>query len=541
MSVTVDEPSAPEPVEPGATATWTEEPNRELAPEPVIEEPRAEIVQAPPPTPAALPEERRTRALRDLSRIEVALLQTQLDAGHGLHRDDVDRLRYLLGLARLTAFEPGAALTGRCGVRADLDVGDEVAPFRRRVIDGLAEVREALGDQDATLRAAGMAVSRLWPHAVAERQRLIDRYSGICSPAELDAEAGTRVLVNAAGGGGGAGFVYLGAQQRLDERDLTARYVIGASIGALLGVFRARHLQADWPALLDLARTADRRNLFGAGATRRRFGMPGLRPLRLRSSFDHFFTEPDGRSTTIADLEVAYEAVVAGVRRRPFQKLPAAYRADVTETPDGALPQGRTSPLRLAPALAQRMWQVAAFFDARVVEPVVLGADPDTRKVRALDAAGFSAAIPGVLHYDLTPGDDHPGAGALERLMAERDLAALVDGGVVANVPSELAWRRVQAGRLGTRNAIVLAFDCFHPRWDPRHLWLQPVTQGIGVQMRRQMLFTDVLVRFSPTLSPINLVPSDRALEQSLEWGRASVERALPLIGALLAPLAYRW
>ena len=507
-----------------------------------LEEPTPPTVQAPPEaSPVDVPAERRTRALRDLARLEVTIVRAQADSRHGLHAEDVDRLRYLLGLARLTAFEPASAIDGVHGRRPDLDVAEEVAPFRRRVIDGLDAVREADGDRDAVLREAGMALARLWPDALAERTRLLERHGGSCSAEELDAEAGRRVLVNAAGGGGGAGYVYLGAQRLLDERGLTPRYVIGSSIGAMLGVFRARRREADWPALLELARLADRRSLFGPGPTRRRFGMPGLRPLRLRATFDPFFTEPDGRSTEIADLEIPYEAVVAGVRRRPFQRLPDSYHRDVTDPSAETAPDGRFSSLRLAPAIAQRMFQATAFFDTRLVEPVVLGADGGTDRVRALDAAGFSASIPGVLHYDLTPGDAHPGADALEQLMRERDLAALVDGGVAANVPSELAWRRVQAGRLGTRNALVLAFDCFHPRWDPRHLWLQPVTQGIGVQMRRQMLFTDVLIRFSPTLSPINLVPSQEALDQSLEWGRASIERALPLIEALVQPVRWRW
>ncbi len=72
-------------------------------------------------------------------------------------------------------------------------------------------------------------------------------------------------------------------------------------------------------------------------------------------------------------------------------------------------------------------------------------------------------------------------------LCEEKDVAALVDGGTASNVPIELAWKRVRDGRLGTRNACYLAFDCFHPQWDPRHLWLVPITQAIQLQMVRNL------------------------------------------------------
>jgi hypothetical protein len=229
---------------------------------------------------------------------------------------------------------------------------------------------------------------------------------------------------------------------------------------------------------------------------------------------------------------------VGGVRRRSFERLPRRFRT-TGGTTALADPEARTSPARLAPALAMRMWQVAAFFDPRVVTPVMLGAEPGTEHVRALDAAGFSAAIPGVLHYDLPTTDDTPTAGALEALFEARELAALVDGGVVANVPAELAWRRVQAGKLGTRNVLLLAFDCFHPQWDPRHLWLQPITQAIGLQMTRNALFADAVVRFEPTLSPVNLVPSAGSIDDTRAWGRASVESVLPLVQRLLEPVAW--
>lgn len=95
----------------------------------------------------------------------------------------------------------------------------------------------------------------------------------------------------------------------------------------------------------------------------------------------------------------------------------------------------------------------------------------------------------------------------------------MVDGGAASNVPVELAWERVRDGRLGTRNACYLAFDCFHPHWDPRHLWLVPITQAVQLQMVRNLPYADHLVRFEPTLSPVNLAPSAAAIDRACRWG----------------------
>ncbi|WP_320672104.1 patatin-like phospholipase family protein [Patulibacter defluvii] len=479
-----------------------------------------------------------TRAVRDIARAEVDLVRARLRSLGPGPDERLDRARYLLSFARLTAFEPGVALGEPVGRRPDVDLTAELAGFRAQVIAELAAIRRAGADGPDLATAIGALVERLEEPLAERRAAVIAGHGADFSAAELDAEVGTRVLVNAAGGGGGAGYVYLGAYQRLDEAGIRPAYLIGASIGALMGVFRARHADPDWAALDAIAKSTDRRTLFTSGTTRRRFGMPGLLPLRLRKAFGEQFAMPDGEPITLADLEVPYEAVVAGVRRRPFQRLPRHFRAEATE-PALEDPGARHSPARVTPAIATRMWQATAFFDPRLVEPVVIGAEPGTTACRALDAAGFSASIPGVLHYDLAPDDDHPGAQAFAALMERRELAALIDGGMVANVPAELAWRRVQAGRLGTRNALVLAFDCFQPQWDPRHLWLHPITQAVKIQLRRNALFADAMVQFTPTLSPANLVPSAASIDHARGWGRASVEPLLPLLRELLRPI--RW
>jgi hypothetical protein len=305
----------------------------------------------------------------------------------------------------------------------------------------------------------------------------------------------------------------------------------------MLGLFRARAEAPEWADYKRLATSLDRRALFGPPRLWRRFGLNGLLSLELESSIGALFRREDGGRMSIGDLEIPYEAVVAGVRHRAFERLPRRFRAPQRGVA-AAVPETRRSPVRLGPAIASRMWQVAAFFDPRIVKGLVLGADDVSARVAAVDAAGFSSAIPGVLHYDVDP-DTDPGAAVLEEIFERHDIAAMVDGGVVSNVPAEIAWRRVHAGRLGTRNAVYVAFDCFHPQWDPAHLWLQPITQAIALQMGRNAQYADWIVRFEPTLSPVNLVPEPERFDLAMQWGRASIEERLPLIERLLEPV--RW
>lgn len=475
--------------------------------------------------------------VRELERLEASLVRAELAHPGTVAPRDVRRLRYLLGFARLTNFQPGAAGHGRVPGRAEVNVGPGLEAFRTRVLEALLPALRVETDRPKRLRRAVAVLEQLAAPLAAERQSAIDRLAGRCSAAELDAEAGHRVLVNIGGGGGGAGYVYIGAHQALEEAGIVPSYVIGSSFGALMGIFRARDPVGPWAEYIALAHGLDRRLLLSPARSPRRFGLPGLLRLKLAEQIGGYFINDDGSRLRIRDLAIPYEAVVAGVRRRSFERLPKSY----TEAPPpGELrePEARYSPLKLGPAVVKRLWQVAAFVDPRVVKPIVLGADELTLDLPAVDAAGFSCAIPGVLHYDIDPEDTAVGD-ILRALFQREDLAALIDGGVVSNVPAELAWRRVHTGLIGTRSAFYLAFDCFHPQWDPKHLWLQPITQAVQLQMTRNAPFADWIVRFEPTLSPVNIVPHPDYVDKAIAWGRASIEPLLPMIKRFLEPVAY--
>jgi predicted acylesterase/phospholipase RssA len=466
-----------------------------------------------------------------LQRMENRLIRHHLAEPDVLSAEELRRLRYILNFARLADFEPGAAGPGGSRGRGDVSVGAEIAPWRSRVADALYGPLREEPDPITALQTARDALGGLAADQDDQRQVLIERHGNDFSAAELDAEVGYKKLVTVLGGGGGAGFVYIGGMQRLLEAGQVPDYMMGASIGSILGSLVSRELPVPIEEYVAWAKTVSYRAILGPERLRRRHGLAGMFALRFDQFAHAMLSREDGQRMRMSDLAIPFDIVVGGVRRQPYTSLPSRFRR-----PALAALQMRSVPFRpigIGPVVGTRMWQVAAFIDLRVVKPIVIGADVAARDFDVVDAASFSAAIPGVLHHETTDPRMIP---LLDDLFEEEDIAALVDGGTASNVPIELAWKRVRDGRLGTRNACYLAFDCFHPQWDPRNLWLVPITQAIQLQMVRNLPYADHLVRFGPTLSPVNLAPSAASIDRASRWGHNSVDRAIPVTTALLQP-----
>jgi predicted acylesterase/phospholipase RssA len=466
-----------------------------------------------------------------LQKMENKLVRHHLAKPDVLHDDELRRLRYILNFARLADFEPGAAGPGGRRGRGDVSVGAEVAPWRAKVVDAFYGPLREERDPTTALTRARDALVRLSDEQDERRRVLIDGHGNHFSAAELDAEVGYKKLVTVLGGGGGAGFVYIGGMQRLLEAGQVPDYMIGASFGSIMGSVVARALPVPIEEYVAWAKTVSYGAILGPERLRRRHGLAGLFSLRFDQFAQALFRRDDGERMRMSDLAIPFDAVLAGVRRQPYSALPSRFRR-----PELAALQMRSLPfipIGIGPQVAARLWQVSAFIDLRVVKPIVVGDDDLTREFNVVDAASFSSAIPGVLHHESSDARMTP---ILDALCEEKGVAALVDGGAASNVPVELAWKRVRDGRLGTRNACYLAFDCFHPQWDPRHLWLVPIAQAVQMQMVRNAPYADHLVRFTPTLSPANLAPSAASIDRACAWGRKSVDKAIPVTTALLAP-----
>ncbi|KAA0024763.1 patatin-like phospholipase family protein [Antrihabitans cavernicola] len=467
-----------------------------------------------------------------LQHMEAALTRADVEYPGILDRQEFRRLRYLIAFARLDTFEPGAAGPGGTRGRGDVSVGDELVEFRDRVLKTLHDPLRAEPDLRKRLRAAKAALVELIEPLETARRQLAEHHADTFSLAELDAEVGYKSLVCVLGGGGGSGYVFFGAMDRMVESGLTPSYMLGASFGSVVGSVTARTRPVPTADYIDWAKTVTWRGTISAGWQPRRHGLTGLGSLTFDTFADDMFRRTDGAPMRMKDLEIPYETVVAGVRRQSFDRLPGRFRrSELSSLGLRQLPFVRYGGSAM---MASRMWQAAAFIDSRVVKPIVLGGDELTENLNVVDAVSYSAAIPTVLQHESKDPAMFP---ILDELLKQKDVGALVDGGAASNVPVELAWKRIQDGKLGTRNACYVAWDSFHPQWNPSNLWLQPVAHALQVQMVRNAPYADRIVRFRPTLSPVSLAPPSRAVDRAAGWGRATVDASLPMVEHLMEPV----
>lgn len=466
------------------------------------------------------------RARLRLKRLEAALIRSHLQHADVLPQADYDLLRYALVLGRLQAFAPGAAgpADAARARRAEVRVVEApVAALREQLLGWLyGPLRE---QRNLLLRLAQVRqqITQVREAVRVARAAVLAAHADDFSADELDAELCHKVLVLAPGGGGGSGFVYIGLVARLREAGIAPSYIVGASIGALLGGLIARDRVPDVEGLLAWGKGLKVRHIFTRPKIGGALSLPGLVRLHLRG-MDKMLRHPDGSPLLIKDMAIPYDAMIAGVKLSAYRNLPE-------------LSDRRPHLLRVPMLIAERMLQLLTYFSPQVAQELVLGRDEETRELRVVDAIGLSSAIPGVLQY--APWHEHaPSMDILARLRERHGLSAFMDGGTVANVPARAAWEGVESGRIGTRNAFYLALDCFHPQWSAGHAWLIPVTQAIQAQLPAQRPYYDWLVRFQPTPSPVNLLPSDEVFDKAFQWGWDKAGEVMPQVIEALRPLA---
>jgi predicted acylesterase/phospholipase RssA len=374
------------------------------------------------------------------------------------------------------------------------------------------------------LEAAFRVLEPRLPEMQSTRAEILDRYADQFSRAELDRELGIKTLVSIAGGGGGSAYVYIGAWEVLHKAGLIPGLVIGSSMGAIVGLFRALRRRSDLAEYVALAKRLRVDQIFRFVSLRTRYGLPGVIRLFLHEGLEPAFRQRGGTEMRISDLEIPYSAVVAGIRRGALGETPEQFAASHHLHEDL-----RPNRLQLRAQVLSQLVRVTRFINPRVAKEIVIGNDPITREFNAIDAAGFSSAIPGVLHYDVTHDEPHMNE-ILSQLMEREEVIALVDGGAANNVPSRSAWQQVRDGRIGTRNCYFLAFDSFQPQWGPGHLWLQPLTRAIALQVAGNDRYAHERLAFRRTLSPINLLPRPDDLDRAVAWGRQRMSAELPRI-----------
>jgi predicted acylesterase/phospholipase RssA len=454
---------------------------------------------------------------RPFRRGEIALVRRLAEEPGFLPPRELALLRHALRLAQLSSL----------GGEPD-ELVDRIGSSRLRLLQLLAPVLPTDPAQiDATLLVSRLPkVVRLVADA---RRRLFE--AGLTSEVALDAELATKRLVLVLGGAAGSGYIFLGALTALERLGIRPAYLVGCSVGSLLGVIRARTPEFALSALLEDVRRIRERGVFRRPEASPRYGLPAALRLDLHGALGDLF-EREGRALRLDELAIPMDALATGLGPGALSEPRESYARIVDEEVRSA------EALEAVPAAAlARLVSplVSLAMSRQVLVPVLLGADAPTRRLAALDAAGFSAAIPGVLGYDLPEGDAE-GARVLDEVFARWELAGLVDGALASLVPARYAWEAIEAGRIGSRHCTVLALDAL-AKARGANAPLIPLLRVAAATADRDKAFWDLHVNFEQAPPFLALFPSDASLRRSAERGEREFEPTARVLTQLLAPV----
>jgi len=454
---------------------------------------------------------------RPFEEAEAALVRSVVSSHAWLPEADEAVLRYALNLARV-----GPVRTADGG---DVDLGGALLPLREELRTALPALVARRGvDHAGVVRLAAVIGPRLAGH----RARALAAAAGRLSPAALDREVCEKALVVVCGGGGGVAWSYLGAFQLLERYGLVPRLLAGTSMGAALALFRARRVR--WPAqgMEEVLSQLSFRTLFRFLQGESRYGLPATMRLYLRAAIGEFLRGPHGHPLTLGELAIPLLVSVTGVRNGALPREPGYYEHLL----DAAGPEERPG---LLPRLALEVFQAVGelFAQRDRFARLYLGADEGTRDFDAIDAIGFSSALPGVVHYDVLRDDEHMRE-LLDDLFRREDLFRLVDGGLVDNLPARAAWEAVQRGAVGHRNAYVLALEGFVPRIS-QPLWYG-LQQLAAVSVAWNRPFANLHRTFQRTLSPVDIVPDLADLRRTVNDGKAELHPDMPFLAHMVRP-----
>ena len=473
----------------------------------------------PGETPPDLAE--RYRQLRPFDRAEVTLVRALVRQPDRLSRTHEIILRRALNLARLWVVQ---TRSGECVV------GPQLSEFRDRVQILAEQVTQAENLDPETL---GPDAAQLDTHVQATKSELLSRNLGRLSPEELEEEISAKALVLAVGGGGGCGYAHLGAFSTLESLGLRPRFIAGASIGSILGLFRAR-----WPGFRNstiraVTQGLNFREMFRILDAETRYAMPGALRLYLRTSLSRYFLNSKGETLRLGELELPLAVVVTGVHREAAREVGHYEQLVQRGLRRGTL--GRLLHIR------DLVTNVVSFLSELVqtpgaMRPIVLGADRQTRGFDVLDAVGFSSALPAVIQYDITREDPRMHE-LMQQTLRDHDVDFLADGGIASNVPARAAWEAVQRGQIGTRNAFILGLDCFAPQMR-RNVMFLPLMRLAAENVAVDRLFAHSMFTYRHAPSPTALVPGPRALQSALEEGKREFAREGPFLRKMFEPLS---
>lgn len=434
------------------------------------------------------------------------------------------QLRWAIALARVCLLRTPSG--------QDIDLSQELEPFRRWLCDHLREAISSSNQvDDQRLRHMVPAIAL---RTRSTRRRLLQNHEDDFDAATLDEELRHRKLALVLGGGGGSGFAHLGLFQLAEELGQVPELIVGSSMGALVGLFRAMERTYSPAALIQtVPNHFEWNSLFRPFNGVSRFGFPGAFHMQLLRPASEAMENllGTGRLPTFSELPIRFEVVVTGVR------VGFDYGVEVERELARMASASSFSPF----AIRRRIKFLAAVASELAANPkllrqLVFGHEPETRGFNVVEAVGFSCSVPGLFCYDVFH-DDPQTIKVLEELAQRHRLWRLADGGVVNNVPSRVAWESIMQGNLGTRNVYILAADVFAPTNSALNLPFTLVQQIARTNVLSNKPFSDYHKTFQDPPSPIRLIPSWRKLGKMVKSARAELDPQKPILSRALATL----
>ncbi len=480
-----------------------------------------------------LPDQRRS-FLRELQRLELELMRAVVADPTWLAPHDESAVRWALSLARISSVH----VRPEEGDARVVDIGHATDPLRLRLHTLLAPCFDADKLSRDALRAQMPAIKTL---ARTERAEILRLFGDRLPPAALDRATRRRPLALVMGGGGGTGYVYIGALAVLDEAGITPSVIAGTSMGSLLGAFRARTKHFSLGNVRQLLQRLSWRKVFRLFDTESRFGLPATLKLSLREVIGHEFlvgengeapvrrrgNDPQQRYLRMNELAIPLRVTIAGLVQGERAVDVKGY-ADLLKDVDTASALKRRAGV---------MARVFAELGGQPVRPIYVGGDELTREFDVLDAVGFSSSVPGIIHYDILR-DDPRMVGLVQQLVVREGVSRLVDGGLIDNLPAKEAWRAIQDGAApGERDPFVLSLDAFAPQLTTRHLLFLPLMRIAAENSRAGRDQSHLVVTFKNVLSPLSVVPTPTEFLRAVENGRREMAPHIPLIRKMIGPI----
>ena len=456
--------------------------------------------------------------LRPFEEAEAALVRSVVTTAPWLTDAEEGALRYALNLARVGLV--------RTPDGSDVDLGPALLPLRDEVMAAVPALT-APGGPDRL--AAGRLAATLGPRAAEFRARAVAVSGGRLTPDALDREVCEKALVVVCGGGGAVAWSYLAAFQLLDQYGLAPRLLAGTSMGAALALFRARRHRWHPEDLAQVTTQLSWRSVFRFLQSESRYGLPAAMRLYLRAALGDYLRGPDGHPLTLGQLAVPLVVAVTGVRNGALPRDPAYYEHLL----DFAGREERPNLLsRMATEVFQAVGELLMQRDR--FARVYLGGDEETRDFDAIDAVGFSSALPGVIHYDVLR-DDERMKHLLDGLFARHDLFRLVDGGLVDNLPARAAWAAVQRGLAGgRRNAFVLGLEGFGPKLS-QPLWYG-IEQLAAANVAWNKPFVHLYKSFQRVLAPSDIIPDPDDLKRAVNDAKGELHPEMTFLAHMVRP-----